>query len=136
MTMNSFITQLLRFSIVGVLNTGIDYIIFIALTWEGLLPLPAQIISYLCGSISSFLFNRRWTFQHSIPSSHARQFISFIIVNLLTLTCTSIVLEGLLHETTWSLPACKLMATLVGFIVNYTGSRFLVFGSQSGKRRN
>ncbi|MFB5762615.1 GtrA family protein [Paenibacillus medicaginis] len=137
MAMRAFIGQFLRFGTVGALNTGIDYIVFIALTWEGMLPLPAQIVSYLCGAANSYLLNRGWTFRgNSSQSPQSRQLISFIIVNLITLACTSVVLEGLLHGTSWSLLACKLIATLAGLTINYTGSRFWVFGSRQGKERD
>ncbi|MFM9278109.1 GtrA family protein [Paenibacillus jiagnxiensis] len=135
--MRALIGQFLRFGTVGALNTGIDYIIFIALTWGGMLPLPAQIISYLCGAANSYLLNRGWTFRGSSDQSpQSRQLISFIIVNLITLAITAAVLEGLRYGTSWSLPACKLIATLAGLAINYTGSRFWIFGSRQGKERD
>jgi putative flippase GtrA len=53
----------LRFAVVGVLNTCIDFLVFMALLegfeWH---YSASQVIGYTSGLINSFIWNRYWTF--------------------------------------------------------------------------
>lgn len=116
-----------RFTIVGVLNTAIDYTIFLWLSWAGVSIVPAQALSYSAGTLNSYLLNQNWTFRERNLSGTWRAFVSFIVLNLITLGCTTGLLSLLNRLTDWTLPICKLLATLAGLIINHTGSRLWVF---------
>ncbi|HEY4526920.1 MAG TPA: GtrA family protein [Candidatus Paceibacterota bacterium] len=59
--------QFIRFCMVGVLNTSTTFFIYVILTRT--IPsffeyyLLAEVVAYLCGSIISFILNKRWTFR-------------------------------------------------------------------------
>ncbi|HEY4487597.1 MAG TPA: GtrA family protein [Candidatus Paceibacterota bacterium] len=59
--------QFIRFCMVGVLNTSTTFFTYVTLTRA--MPfffehyLLAEAIAYLCGSIISFILNKRWTFR-------------------------------------------------------------------------
>ena len=56
--------RFLRFAAIGVVNTAIDFAVFAALTLIlGTAPLLANLISYSCGVVTSFIGNRRITFR-------------------------------------------------------------------------
>jgi putative flippase GtrA len=61
--------QLGRFGMVGILNTVVDYVLFIGLTKVFSIPLEqvwiAKLISGSVAIANSFYFNRRWVFRHS-----------------------------------------------------------------------
>lgn len=124
---NTRLVSFFRFTIVGVLNTAIDYTIFLWLSWVGVSIVPAQALSYSAGTLNSYLLNRNWTFRERNLSGTWRAFVSFIVLNLITLSCTTGLLSLLNQLTDWTLPICKLLATLAGLIINYTGSRLWVF---------
>ena len=67
---------LLRFMTVGVGSTLVDFGLFTLLhLLAGIPTLPANIISYSCGIVNSFVFNRRWTFADRREKSARRQFV-------------------------------------------------------------
>ncbi|MBU0625038.1 GtrA family protein [Patescibacteria group bacterium] len=59
--------QLLKFCLVGTINTLVDFTSYVFLTrlfvfWEDRLVL-ASVLSYCCGMISSFILNNFWTWR-------------------------------------------------------------------------
>ncbi|WP_315906738.1 GtrA family protein [Priestia koreensis] len=115
----------LKFGLVGIVNTGIDFLLFTLLTLGGFPYLLAQIISYSGGLANSYMLNRSWTFQQKGAASK-KEVIAFMSVNLITLAVTSVLLSELHQQLDWSLIVSKLVATTVGVGINYVGTR-LVF---------
>ncbi|MDW7774305.1 MAG: GtrA family protein [Desulfobulbaceae bacterium] len=56
--------QLIRFAIVGLCSNGILYLAYIGLTMLSMGPKTAMSLLYITGVLQTFLFNRRWTFNH------------------------------------------------------------------------
>lgn len=79
---------LIKFALVGVVNTLIDFAVYALLTTIGVNYILAQWISYSAGILNSYVMNRKWTFEKKEKSSK-REVISFVIVNLITLSLTS-----------------------------------------------
>ncbi|WP_342427776.1 GtrA family protein [Paenibacillus sp. FSL L8-0158] len=135
--MKSRMAQLLpmiRFGIVGLVNTGVDYIIFMLLAWAGIPVIVAQIISYSCGTANSYILNSKWTFNKQLSNNTNKgQLPKFIVINLIVLGITSLLLQVLHTGTELPLALSKLIATAVAMIINYIGSRYWVFGSPSRK---
>ncbi|KJD45268.1 GtrA family protein [Paenibacillus terrae] len=128
------ILPMIRFGMVGLVNTGVDYIIFMLLVWAGVPVVLSQIISYSCGTANSYILNSKWTFnKQPAPDTHKRQLPKFIVINLIVLGLTSLLLQMLHSGTGLPLAVCKLIATASGMIINYIGSRYWVFGSPSRK---
>ena len=80
--------QLVKYCIVGVFNTGVDWFFYLSLTrlfffWEERLIL-AKTISYILGIINSYIWNRLWTFR-SRDKGIILQFSKFFIVSGLAL---------------------------------------------------
>jgi len=117
--------EFFRFCLVGAVNTGVDFMVFALLTHLGVLLLVAQVVSYTCGILNSFLLNRKWTFQAKRRSP--RQLIRFLAVNLCTLSITYGLLVYFHDKLVWSVLVSKLLATGVSLVINFTGSRLLVF---------
>ncbi|MGV6937620.1 GtrA family protein [Paenibacillus sp. CMM36] len=125
---------MIRFGIVGLVNTGVDYIIFMLLAWAGIPVIVAQIISYSCGTANSYILNSKWTFNKQLSNNTNKgQLPKFIVINLIVLGITSLLLQVLHTGTELPLALGKLIATAVGMIINYIGSRYWVFGSPSRK---
>ncbi|MCE5189544.1 MAG: GtrA family protein [Eubacteriales bacterium] len=138
------IWQIVKFAIVGVLNTLVDFAVFQALNlllgWVYL----AQVIGYTCGIVNSYLWNSNWTFREQRTRSF-REIALFVVVNLASLgvslgviwLCRDVL--GMTNE--WAagwMPAVlsgfikgdtvdKLIATFFAIVVNYLGNRLFVF---------
>lgn len=119
------ITEFFRFALVGVLNTGVDVVIFSLLIWLGVPYLAAQIVSYSCGAANSYLLNKVWTFR-SCGLSYA-EMMRFTVVNLVSLGI-SVLLLALLHDQAGvGLVAAKGGATVCALAANFIGNKLWVF---------
>ncbi|HHT66211.1 MAG: GtrA family protein [Caldicoprobacterales bacterium] len=119
--------QLMKFGLVGFLNTGVDFLVFTLLTMAfGLHAAVSHVISYSCGVINSFLLNRFWTFQKKGRSRPA-QFVKFVLVNLVSLGLSTLVLNLLETRAGLSVYPAKIGAVLCSMAVNFAGSKMIVF---------
>lgn len=120
-----------RFAVVGILNTIVDFMVFIALYYSfGVPALWANTTSYSAGILNSFLFNKHWTFSDSSPSNQTlRQFVLFVLLNFVGLTLSNLVVTTLTNL----MPAvvAKLIAIFVTFTWSYWSSHRIVFAPRS-----
>ena len=54
-----------RFLVVGSINTGGGYVLYLAVLWSGASPVWAYNISYAIGILVSYLFNLKFTFRRA-----------------------------------------------------------------------
>ncbi|MFB7140168.1 GtrA family protein [Gottfriedia sp. NPDC056225] len=119
-----------KFGIVGLINTGVDFIVFTLLIYA-LTNMPyivAQVISYSCGIVNSYLLNKRWTFKAKNQNG-VQEKMRFVIVNAITLLLTLLILKVCSEWFGLSVLVSKLVATCVSVLMNYVGSRYWVFTS-------
>ena len=127
-----------KFQVVSCINFVVDYGIFFLLTSVlSMMTAPANIISYTCGIINSFLWNRYWTFKirHSFLSRH---FAKFVFVNLVSLGINTLAVWILVELYQFNVGLlglenffAKLIATIFSFTVNFAGNKLLVFPEES-----
>jgi len=117
--------ELIKFSLVGLLNTGVDVATFFLLTWLGVPYLTAQVISYSCGATNSYLLNKIWTFRSSGFSTG--EVVRFIVINLISLLISVVVLKLLHGASGWDLTVAKAGATASALTANFLGSKLWVF---------
>ena len=138
------IVQLLKFVLIGASNTIIDLIVTFALNAVFGIYYLAKIIGYACGIVNSYFWNSRWTFREE-RRRDAREIISFIAVNLVTLGLSLLlqwVFRDKLHLDTWWMGFagenfftkllngerfCLLLASGIALLVNFAGNKLLVF---------
>ncbi|MEW4428684.1 GtrA family protein [Paenibacillus pabuli] len=125
------LATLIKFGIVGVMNTAVDALVFTMLAALGRPPLIAQLISYSCGVLNSFWWNRRWTFRDASRQGPNNELLRFVITNLIVLAISSLILFLSNHIIGWNLVISKAAATILGMILNYIASRYWVFRAVS-----
>ena len=119
-----------KFAVVGIANTLIDYGVFALLAQ--LLSVNvflSQVISYSCGILNSYIFNRSWTFQ-SQSRFFSPALVRFLVLNLCMLALSTGILALFLQIGLSKLVAkgCTVVVTMaVGFVVN----RLWVFRPQN-----
>lgn len=74
--------------------------------------------------------NRKWTFERKEKSSK-REVISFVIVNLITLSLTSFLLTVLYNKWGVALLLSKLLITIVSVGINFIGTKLFVFTTKN-----
>ena len=87
--------QFVSFGLVGVVNTVIQYAVFVLLfRLVGVPMLAASAVGYACGLVNSYLMNHRWTFRTGRDRSRG-EFLRFCLVNLVALGVNLLVLKAL-----------------------------------------
>lgn len=123
-----------RFAIVGVANTGLDFIVLLILVAFGVPIIVANFFSTSVALVFSFFANKKFTFQ--FEGKHTRQqFASFLGITLFGLWIIQpIIIEGtrLLVSTFFPekytiLTIGKIIATGVTLIWNYVLYKAFVF---------
>lgn len=120
--------QLVRYGAVGLLNTGIDFLIFTVCLKVFLFPeLVSQAIGYSSGVVNSFFMNRAFTFR----AKHVRSigaFLTFVLINLVSLGASLLVMHALRSAFAIGVYPAKIIATFISWTINFVGSRWVVFG--------
>ncbi|MET3942450.1 putative flippase GtrA [Paenibacillus sp. PvP094] len=125
------LATLIKFGIVGVVNTAVDALVFTMLAALGAPALIAQVISYSCGVLNSYWWNGRWTFRDARRQGPNNELLRFVTTNLIILVLISLILFLSNHILGWNLVISKAAATLLGMILNYIASRYWVFRAVS-----
>jgi putative flippase GtrA len=131
--------QFIKFAIVGVLNTAIDFGILNLLMWafgiyKGSWILLFNTISFSCAVTNSYFLNKYWTFGE-LSRIRAGQFVKFFIISVGGALINSGIVFGI---TTFIPPAfglgkelwanlAKVVATACSWIWNFTMYKFVVF---------
>jgi len=124
----NWLKQAVKFGLVGVLNTLVDAGVYYILTrWIGLMDLPilAKAISYTCGVINSFFWNRLWTFRSK--EDGWRSFVLFVLVNLVGAGINSAVMSLTLNYLHLEEVIAFLFATAASLGWNFLLSKRIVF---------
>jgi putative flippase GtrA len=114
--------QFIKFAIVGVLNSAIQYLVFWLLySLAGTQYLLASIIGYIAGMINSYILNRKWTFG-SRNQKLLAELSRFVAVNLISLGVNLGLLFLLVSTGVMAPQWAQLLAiagsTLVNFVLN------------------
>ena len=118
-----------RFSIVGVVNTLIDFLMFTI--FHGLIGLSyivSQILGYSCGVVNSFIFNKRWTFEDAHSNKKTfHELLEFVSINLVSLIITIISMSFLVKNLALNVYLSKVIVTVIAQITNFLAYKLWVF---------
>ena len=132
---------ILKFGLVGIMNSAIDYGIFQLLVFLFHIHSPFGLIlantaSSSLAVINSFFWNKKWTFQDR-NDKYMKQFIAFILVNAFSISMSDIVVVFLNHIAPLyimigvykikSIYITKFGAILVTMVCNFIAYRIWVF---------
>lgn len=124
--------QFIKFNMVGILNTGVDFLVFTLFTelfhW---FYVPAKIVSYSCGIVNSYICNSSWTFRQERKRTK-KEFALFVVVNLVSLGVSlgvMYVCKNWFHIESDFI--CNIIATPISMIVNFAGNKLFVFKNEA-----
>lgn len=136
--------QLVRFGVVGGLNTLVDLMILNGLLWlfptkSTFMLLAFSALAYGLGAINSFLLNKHWTFRHRQKTS-GKELSRFALTTLGGIAWSTIILwlvSNALHPllgnaTLWA-NASKIVAIGGTALISYLGMRLWVFVGRAQK---
>lgn len=117
--------RLIRFAIVGVVNTAIDFSIFAVLYYLLHWPLlAAHAAGFMLAVVNSYVCNKTWTFGDRRPS-RMEDGVKFLLVAICGLVTGSAVIA--LAAQFMPALAAKACAVAATFVVNYWASARYVF---------
>jgi len=106
-------TQLLRFVATGGVSAVVDFGLLVLLMAVGLEHTPAKALSFIAGTTTAYLINRRWTFQ-AAPSK--RRFAAVVVLYGLTFAL-QVGLFAVLYPWVLGLTGRILAAQAVAFVI-------------------
>lgn len=125
-------TQLTRFVISGGLSAVVDFgLLVVLMNLAGLDHTPAKALSFIAGTTTAYLINRRWTFQ---AEASRRRFAAVMALYGLTFAL-QVGLFAVLYPWVLGLSGSQTVAQVVGFViaqgvattVNFIVQRGLIF---------
>lgn len=117
----------LKFSIVGIINTVVDFGTFTLL--YGVLQLhylPSQAAAYTAGVLNSYIGNKLWTFKNRSRKIRP-QLLKFLMVNAVSLSASLIGLQLFSGYLGFNVYIVKICIIIITQMINYCGYRFWVF---------
>ncbi|MGD9619109.1 MAG: GtrA family protein [Mycolicibacterium sp.] len=125
-------TQIWRFIVTGGLSAIVDFGIYVALLAAGLHVNLAKTLSFIAGTTTAYLINRRWTFQ--APPSKAR-FIAVVFLYAVTYA-VQVGINYLLYvefrDKPWQVPVAFVIAQGTATVINFVVQRAVIFRLAGG----
>ncbi|HIZ47045.1 MAG TPA: GtrA family protein [Candidatus Olsenella pullistercoris] len=118
--MRNLIEQLLKFGIVGVVATVIDFGVMIALReGAGLTPVVASTISFCVSLVFNYVASMRFVFARRDDMGRAREFTTFLVLSLVGLGINALLMWAGTELATYDYRLVKVFATAVVMLWNF-----------------
>ena len=117
--------EIYKFIIIGIIAVSIDAFVYYLLgNFEFFSYEISKRISFICGAIFAFFFNRSYVFQ--IKHKNISQILGFSILYLISFLCNAFSHDFVLNKL--GIPTVAfIFATAVSTIINYLGQKFIIF---------
>ncbi len=120
-------TQVLRFLITGGFAAVVDFGLYVAGLAAGLNVNVAKSLSFIAGTVTAYLINRRWTFQ--APPSKSR-FVAVCVLYGLTYAVQvgiNYVFYMQFEDRPWRVPVAFVIAQGTATVINFVVQRAVIF---------
>ena len=130
-TQRGLLDQAVRFVVFGVLSAGVDFGVYELLLHFGLWADAAKAISFICGTITAYVLNRRWTFDSKGGAAPAIRFAVLYSTTFFVNVGVNAAGLALLSGHGWRVPVAWVIAQAVATVINFVLLRTVVFRSSA-----
>lgn len=124
--MNTLLNQILRFGIVGVIATLIDFsLLFILTEFVGINYFYSAIISFSISLLLNYIFSIKWVFNINKETSN-KLVIKFIILSIMGLGINQVIMYVLVEILLIYYMVSKIFATAVVMVWNFVTRKILI----------
>ncbi len=90
-------TQFFRYAVIGLISNLVLYVLYLAITSLGLGHKSAMTMLYALGVMQTFIFNRKWSFEHRGVAHRAlvRYMAAYVFGYLLNITVLMLLVDRL-----------------------------------------
>ena len=123
----SLTTQAWRFVVTGGLSAIVDFGLYVLFLRLGLHVNLAKTLSFIAGTTTAYLINRRWTFQ--APPSRAR-FIAVVALYAVTYGVQigiNYLFYSMWDDKPWRVPVAFVIAQGTATVINFVVQRAVIF---------
>jgi putative flippase GtrA len=122
------LTQLTRFVLVGGLSAIVDYGTYQALLALGVWVHLAKALSFVLGTTTAYLLNRRWTFDNAAGgAAPVAKFVLLYSVTFFVNIGVNALMLQVLGEFRWHVTVAWVIAQGTATIINFVMLRMVVF---------
>lgn len=125
-TLENGINKFIKFGLVGVLNTLINWIIFAVLNFVGVYYIVANVIAYAIATANSYIWNSKWVFKYN-GKDKKETTIKFVILNLIGLALNTAILYFLVDILLFNKLIGLVITTVIVMLINYIVNKIWVF---------
>lgn len=118
--------RVFKFVCVGILNTLLNWIIFIFLNDKGVYYIISNIIAYTIATVHSYLWNYMWVFKYK-GSNQKETASKFVILNLMGLSINTLIMFILVDKINISKIVAIIITTAIVMVFNYILNKIWVF---------
>jgi putative flippase GtrA len=126
-TQRGLLDQAVRFVVFGVLSAGVDFGIYELLLHVGLWADLAKAISFICGTVTAYLLNRRWTFDSKGGAAPAIRFAMLYTTTFFVNVGVNAAGLAVFSADAWRVPVAWVIAQAVATVINFVLLRTVVF---------
>ncbi|WP_315905063.1 GtrA family protein [Vibrio fluvialis] len=116
--------KIVKFGSVGVLNTVFSYLLFCVLIYLDVFYLVASMLSFLSGTLLSYLMNSKYTFS---VYANIRSFVKFLVIMLASLLISLLLLYVFKNVVGVHVLIAQVLVVLVRFPILYLLMKHVVF---------
>lgn len=122
--MKHLLAQIMKFGVVGVIATVIDFGVMIFLTEVfGINPVASATVSFTVSVIFNYLASMRYVFSHREGMSRQREFVIFIVLSVIGLVINDALMWVGTEMTPVDYRIVKVLATAVVMVWNFVSRK-------------